>query len=267
MDAKSKSRVITVSITNTQVTLSGLYIKNGYPYTEGNWGAGGGIRSVANLMLTNSIFENNSAGQSGGGLKIGDNNGVTATAEIKNCTFINNRAGLYDNTYSAAGAFILYPGDSSYVIVDNCTFIGNSLEKDFVNPDNATQKNHAGAICLNSYNEKSKIINSIFINNTAPEGGAITPHKGGYIENCTFEGNNATVRYGGAISMLAEASDTELIIKNCTFKNNNAPNGAAMYTKENENTIPVTISDSVFNTNVATDNGGGVYIEGSNAQV
>lgn len=144
----------------------------------------------------------------------------------------------------AAGVISLYSGSQ----VLNCTF------------ENCSSNNQGGALI--AYNANAKISNCLFKENEAPQGGAmrIGSAKKGYsvtIENCDFISNKATGD-GGAVF---KANDTvSLSVKGCYFDGNTAANGAALAINTKTDAI---VSNSTFTNNIATTNGGALYLVGT----
>ena len=110
-------------------------------------------------------------------------------------------------------------------------------------------------------------------NSTHTEGGAL------YLESCsavsitggTFENNSVTESsgYGGAIYILP--SPTPSTIQNSTFKSNSAyQNGGAIYVTGSEANSSVTIQDCIFNDNSTTNStarGGALCVANTNGTV
>ncbi|WP_303371178.1 Ig-like domain repeat protein [Methanobrevibacter sp.] len=184
---------------------------------------------------------------------------------LKNLNFINGNA-------SDGGAIKVESGSSIELI--NCTFSNNHAE------------NGGGAIFINgdSLTSNSLIMDSTFTDNTAKNGGAIYV-KGSTlnISSSNFVGNNAT-EYAGSIFM-----DGVLHITQTTFENGQASSGGAlelMNSNKKFSTIEnstfknfyvsgdggacyiaadnVHVKDLIFEDNVAGDDGGALYWEGSN---
>ena len=108
--------------------------------------------------------------------------------------------GIQTGSVLGAGPIHWY---GQYGVIDNCTF-----------------KSSRGKFGVFINNDYVKIVNSVFIDNTATNAGAalrIYVNKNVLIDNCTFINN--TGRYGGAIS-IGSSSNTTII--NCRFINNAA---------------------------------------------
>ena len=198
-----------------------------------------------NTIVRDSVFANNYAKEVAGALALQGNN-----SKIINCTFISNKASN-DNGIAYGGAISISSDVLNYVgFVRNCTFIGNS----------AFSKNghsHGGAGCIRSGVEYK---NSVFINNSADEGGALTYHSSGSLTNCNFSGNLA-LDYGGALSTGLKFDETmDLKIYNSVFSENEAPlGGAAQLSGQN-----ILLENCTFNNNHASENGGAANIVAGN---
>ena len=104
------------------------------------------------------------------------------------------------------------------------------------------------------YNAGNLVVrnSNIFTDNTAVLGGAISNDGDLTVLNSTFTGNNAT--NGGAI-----ANYGDLTVGNSTFNNNQANSlGGAIFNNYGDSAVPITLSDSIFMGNNAT-NGGAIY--------
>ncbi|MEE0935867.1 MAG: hypothetical protein U0L42_09355 [Methanobrevibacter sp.] len=202
------------------------------------------------LHLNNSIFNKNSATYGAGAIVIGgtlteyntrphpdlDPTTITPTAFINNCQFIDNTAGH--------GGAINIEEYCSAIIV-NCTFNGNSATD--------SELGLGGAICsdIKTY---TVLINSTFKDNTAKQlGGAICGDSTSCLlsVNNTFE-NNFAEKSGGAIYT---APKSKIKIENTTFIKNEATFGSAVCTR---GLSTLTVDDSLFSENKATDLGGAI---------
>lgn len=153
---------------------------------------------------------------------------------------IKNSAGTGD----VAGVCRLASGST----VVNCIFEGCSSAK------------NGGVFVL--YNANAKISNCLFKGNEAPQGGAmrIGSNAKGYsvtIENCDFISNKATGD-GGAVFKAND--DVSLSVKGCSFDGNTAAKGAALAINTTKCAI---VSNSTFTNNIATTNGGALYLVGT----
>ena len=124
--------------------------------------------------------------------------------------------------------------------------------------NNTASESGAGGAIRNSLGTLT-IVDSTFSGNSAPSGGAIYSNGSTYIENSIFSGNSATS--GGAISH----QNSELTIVNSTFTENSATeNGGAVFTYNSE---PFEVTDSIFSRNNATGNGGAIYLSDASLQL
>jgi len=205
-----------------------------------------------------SIFEENEA-VNGGALYLGSG---AAKGHIENSTFISNRA---DRNNGKGGAILFNSIDEVYVGLSN--FTSNSAD-------------HGGAMYIDEC-DSAMIETSKFTSNSANNDGAIHwQGENGTLRNSEFTSNTAT-QDAGAIGWKGVASDiynvtfnkntagrkagaiywvnvTDDKIYNVTFKENQAFDGGAIYWVGGNGTI----YDAIFNSNVAFEEGGAVYLDG-----
>jgi hypothetical protein len=186
-----------------------------------------------------------------------------AYLDIENCTFVNNYA------YMRGGA-IYQQTSSKQINIINCIFENNTTGVD--------QNSLGGAIYANSAN--LYIQDCEFNLNTSQSGGAIAMYEASLVaDRCIFSGNEARIRYGGAIY---DGSDSKFSVYNslfvgnvanevcpaiysnsvfntkrneiinCTFSDNLAKETFQSYTLETNKTTK--IYNCIFSENVATDN-------------
>ncbi len=196
------------------------------------------------------IIKNNRSTRAGGALY----------SSTKNSTLIYSNAEFIDNHSETSGGAIYTAGA---LVVKGATFIGNNCES-----SGGAIYHHYATADVNR--RQLQISDSIFEENIAAQGGALTLNAGGtaadgnegtYAEiiNCEFNGNQTTVTSksagnGGAIYV---TKNSDAIIKNCSFsKNTSVKNAGAIgvYTK-----ATVSMSDCSFDGNTAIL-GGAVYI-------
>ena len=196
---------------------------------------------------------------SGASLTLGDSNaagtltidgGGTSVASTKSLinvsgSLVLNEKSVLQNSYVTSETH----GGAVYSSGGTISINGGILRANQV----AVSKN-GGAIYLKS-GTFSMISGTFNGNSTYKEGGAL------YLESCstvsitggTFENNSVTDSsgYGGAIYILPSA--TPSTIQNCTFKSNSAyQNGGAIYVTGSEANGSVTIQNCTFNDNSAT---------------
>ena len=187
----------------------------------------------SNVNITNCNFTN--------GKYIASSNGVPMAVYLKgvntlvdNCYFYNNDRGVY---------FSQHGYDN---IINNCTFVNNHIPSgDF-----------GAAVIYGGFN--CRIVNSIFIDNIAGDGGAIystDKAESSSISNCTFIHNSAN-NHGGAVYFTA----TNCIMDNCTFINNSAVSAGAVKFGGTGNNM----TNCSFINNTASEEGGAVQFMGDN---
>lgn len=275
LDGKNISCIFSIQKTGSNCQISNLKFVNGMDVHGGAM-----IILGKNVVVENSVFENNYANHSGGAIYVlsifNDSGRYPEEGEnliIKNCNFTNNFAqvaagaiGVYGNNTQVIGCNFVsnkvkpatnhksYGGAiqigrdeynlCSYVV--NCNFIGNEAIAHDLN------NSHGGAGCVRA---GITYQNCKFINNSADQGGALTYHASGIIEGCVFINNSAKL-YGGALSTGYMDMDMDLKVINCNFEQNNAPYGGAVQLKGKN----IEIQNSVFNKNTAAVNGGAINI-------
>lgn len=275
LDGKNISCIFSIQKTGSNCQISNLKFVNGMDVHGGAM-----IILGKNVVVENSVFENNYANHSGGAIYVlsifNDSGRYPEEGEnliIKNCNFTNNFAQV------AAGAIGVY-GNNTQVI--GCNFVSNKVKPA------TNHKSYGGAIQIgrDEYNLCSYVVNCNFmsneaiahdlnnshggagcvragityqnckfINNSADQGGALTYHASGIIEDCVFINNSAKL-YGGALSTGYMDMDMDLKVINCNFERNNAPYGGAVQLKGKN----IEIQNSVFNKNTAAVNGGAINI-------
>ena len=275
LDGKNISCIFSIQKTGSNCQISNLKFVNGMDVHGGAM-----IILGKNVVVENSVFENNYANHSGGAIYVlsifNDSGRYPEEGEnliIKNCNFTNNFAqvaagaiGVYGNNTQVIGCNFVsnkvkpatnhksYGGAiqigrdeynlCSYVV--NCNFMGNEAIAHDLN------NSHGGAGCVRA---GITYQNCKFINNSADQGGALTYHASGIIEDCVFINNSAKL-YGGALSTGYMDMDMDLKVINCNFEQNNALYGGAVQLKGKN----IEIQNSVFNKNTAAVNGGAINI-------
>lgn len=224
------------------------------------FGSGGAIYvDSSNAVISTSTFVDNAARQIEGGAVFS-----SKWTHIETSTFLRNTAkakgGAISTSYIQFGNDVFFTNNSAndhggavytdYISsnVYNINFNGNKVTSDF-----------GGAIYINKKSGDVSFINTTFIANsaTAGDGGAIYSDSGStniILINSLFKDNYANggkeKRYGGAIKC-----SNKLTVDNCTFIGNWAENlGGAIYTSTLDS-----IKNSVFISNRAKE-GGAVYV-------
>ncbi len=195
-----------------------------------------------NLLIENCNFTKNFATITAGAIGAYGNN-----TNIKNCNFISNRVRPNVDQESYGGAIQIGRDKANVVsIIEYCNFIGNEAISISGNAS------HGGAGCVR---DGTIYRYCTFINNTADQGGALTYHASGKIEDCVFINNTAKL-YGGALSTGYANLDMNLKVTTCNFDGNKAPYGGAIQLKGSD----IEIQNSKFNKNIAEMNGGAINI-------
>ena len=206
---------------------------------------GGAIHSFGQTTIKNSIFENNSAVRRGGAV-IGV--GTDDMIIIENCQFINNylnKTYLNGKFYSLGGALSGH-GQSSNWTIKNNLFINNSAAFGGV------------MFCTNDI-DFIDFVNNTYINNSAMSGGVImfnTSDLGVHINNDVFNHNIAQL--GGVISF--NQSHLTVAIHDTVFTNNIAENGGAIFIPEYQH---LSVENVTFTENTAKEKGGALFINNS----
>ncbi len=236
--------------------------------TEGN---GGAIfvnsSSVNALSVMGGDFTNNSSLDDGGAVTInqgtaqfsdvvfasnrainGDGGAVDvnagATAIFQNGSFTNNRAQSFGGGIDSRGM----------LTVNGTNFTGNQATLD------------GGAIFVGASN-LTNVQNADFINNRAIDnGGAIASQSDGSsqltILDSTFDNNDAQ-QNGGGLYLDAPAGALLSLNQN-SFVNNSGLSGGGLF---KTNSADLTIANTTFERNTATDHGGGLAAEASNGMI
>lgn len=245
---------------------SAVSVKNGlvninntdFRYNKANWGtvyqyASQNGNRVSKIDIDGSLFEYNEALDVGGV-------GIFNEGEITNTTFRANKA---TSPTGDGGGAIFVGSEGAIAVLDNVIFEYNTSAtsggaigtRKSTNPDDTKNDNSAGIL---------NITNSTFTGNeAATTGGAIDNYfySGASVSNSTFEGNSAT--QGGALfnhnDKDKNGNASNIDIADSSFSENTAVDGGAIYAQSD-----LTIKNSSFNKNSATDMGGAVQITGGN---
>ena len=275
IDAKNLGRIFSIgegfTVTLTNATLiNGKADKGGAIYNDGSLtlsdvklsdnaadGYGGAVFNNGELVVSDSVFDSNdivnrgSASVDYGGAAI--YNWKEGTLKVTNSNFTNNIKN-YKNGDNLVGAI---------TTIGNATVIGSN----FVN----NSGRWGGAISatgaeLRKNSSTLTVSNTIFKDNSALYAGAVYIWGSNYnIADCVFDNNTAFGKgnmtpnnnNGGALVVSQVSRFNEPItgtISGSKFTNNKAQYGGAAYFNKGF----VTITDSVFENNVATAEGGAV---------
>ena len=169
--------------------------------------AGGAVFAGVNstVIISNSEFVENIAGNSGGAVAVYDCKAFISNTMILNSTSATAVEGTTDAD-RAAGAIAAL---NSSISIDYCTFMNNVAET------------NGGGAAIGYAFGFANVSNSIFVNNVASLGAAAIAsiqYSFCRIWNCTFNGNIALQTDGGAVT----CENCNLILENSTFDNNSA---------------------------------------------
>ncbi len=237
---------------------------------------GGAIFGYGTITVNNSQFINNTSTQSHGGAIVADGRieGIEKTLIVSNSVFENN------SSYFNGGAVYLTGTDASFNNVEfnaNIAYAnanssgtrygggavystGSNSEFDAVTFTDNRSDFVAGAMAF--YSESSAKMNGVTATSNSAEshGGVI------YLNNSEIEiidailTGNSTAGHGGAVY----ATNSKATINGAELTSNTATsNGGAVYSTGSE----YVIDDAEFTLNIATGNGGAVYTTKSNSKI
>lgn len=234
---------------------------------------GGAIVNAANLTINNSSFNSNSGGNYGGAIT----NSLTIDGKVQDTSssLTITNTDFRNNTAQNGGGAIFNGGTTTSDVKHTLIVNGGTFEN-----NTATLGGQGGAI----YNSVptaaggslsvANISNAKFVANAASSGGGAITNAGKMtISNSVFEANGShngvNTQQGGAIrnfqSGTVGVENTNLTVSNSTFKNNVASNyGGAVYNSSTtSNKAIATITDSTFIGNTTTAgtaaSGGAIY--------
>lgn len=250
IDGSNLARIF--SISSGTVTLKNIKFINAHSPKEAN---GGAIYITSgNLILENCIFENNLAEKHGGAVGI-SNQYSSATIQVTDSTFNDNSASYH------GGA--IYSKD---LVVDNSIFDSNRVTaKSVQTSDNINLKGLGGAIFSSNANVRNSKFNKNWVRNSGiyqidEGGGAITVTHKLSVDHCEFT-ENTGLKGGAIIAIYEQSSDlvpsNYVTITDSLFERNVAFDGGAICSNYN-----MTVDSSVFNQNTATGYGGGAINTG-----
>ena len=228
---------------------------------------GGAIRLEKNseFKVKDSVFENNSAGTSGGAV-VSESGTFTAI----DCDFRNNTAGNDGGVIKSNGGtakFLDEDGKQNAMTANTSGKAGGAVWAKGVleveeyafesNQSGLKDTANGGAIYVEGRSTNATVTNATFKDNESLSncGGAINNAGATLtITNSIFDGNKTTAnkKNGGAIYSNNNSASTTII--SSEFKNNQAKDGGAI--RVTAGTIEIT--ESVFVSNSATENGGAI---------
>ncbi len=233
-------------ITDTgSLTINDLTLENGFAdaslpgggYSRGP-GSGGAIYSRSYLEVNNSTLQGNQAGANGGAIFTSG----TTTTQINGSTIQDNDAPL------GGGVFIC--SSKGLLSVDNSEISNNSA----INLGGGINLQYGAELIINA--------SLIASNHSGRHGGGIFKDKGWdrlptTITGTTFQDNTADWSGGGVFILR-----TPLTISDSQFSNNQADEYGGGLGYQNNSTETVLISNTTFDGNSATWDGGAIHFSG-----
>ena len=204
-----------------------------------------GVDSGA-ISISNSTFEENYAAENGAvGIFTKANSSITNSTFKNNYTTFNDSS-AYSNNTEGGGALSL--GSESKATISGSTFEGN------------TSTLEGGAITTRTTAQNNSALQLSILNST------FTGNKAGALNDGTASNLATTHGNGGAIYANAwhdaDGNDSAKITGS-TFTSNSAYQGGAIYNDAATGKVGnITITDSTFTGNTATEHGGAIYNEG-----
>ena len=230
----------TLTVNNTNITnnLKNIIIPNDK--------IAGAVVTNDETLIENSYFANNK-GYFGGAISSLTNPNGNYNLTIKNSIFEKN------NAISGGSIFV----QSSNLIVDNSRFTNNNCIGSGSEDTSSTQ---GAAILIMSEGSSAIITSSIFINNTADLGGAVSLSDVdgvSFIDKCLFI-NNIALTSGGAIHTSIKNT---LNITNSLFENNSADCAGAIYYFVYGENVTTKVDNVTFENNIANLTGAVYYLD------
>jgi predicted outer membrane repeat protein len=236
-------------------------------FSGGRANAGGGMcNQYSSPTLNNCTFSENKAWGGMMGLGGGGMYNEHSSPTLTNCTFSKNQTdnrggGMYNLHSSATLVYCTFTENSGSSGGGICNRWSNAKLTDCIFSKNMTGGYGSGGGICNEYESSLTLINCIFNENSARDGGGVySLSSSATLINCSFVGNSAhstgnEYGYGGGMFN----RDGMPILTDCTFSGNLAErSGGGIYTGWD-----LTIINCIFNENSAADYGGGMDIVGN----
>lgn len=202
---------------------SSKFINNKSNTDYGDYSGGGAIYSSSDLIVKNTIFQDNKAEGFGGGILL---NGYTTSENPINPKLIIDSSVFQNNIATVSGGAIDIEHTDGDIIIQNSKFIGNSSSG---YTDDGLEYTDGGAISI--YTDGVLNISSSY-----------------------FQGNHSTLGSGGAIYAIGGS----LNIDNSEFNGNyTTGGGGAIFSSDNKN---FELTDSSFVDNRAEKDGGALFV-------
>ena len=208
------------------VSVGGDLVANGTTFRSNtSVQRGGAAYVVGTVDITDVVAESNTASSGGGFFAFGD-------ATVNGGSFTGNHA-----IGSIGGAVV----SSGSVVLNDAAFSEN------------TAVNSAGAV----FGRAMDVANSVFTDNEAGSGGALSMASTSIIDQSTFVGNDATSGDGGAVQFTS-GFETLTVVRSEFTDNTASRNGGAVSIFG----ISIDIQRTLIDNNTAGGDGGGVYTGG-----
>jgi len=226
-------------------------------------------QDVDNILIQNSKFSNNIAGEKGAGIYA-----WRSSFEALACSFNINKA-------AQTGGAIYSGGPEKHALISNCTIEGNesglgagisfSDESTIAIINNTTIINNvattAGGGAILNLGADAIFEDCLFASNEARWGGAMVIQDSGTqstLKNTAYL-SNSSEDFGGAISLTGEG---KLTIENSRFERNTSGSGGAInIVEEGADLTQMNITNTIFNNNTATEEGGALNISSANTNI
>ncbi|MDO5851616.1 MAG: hypothetical protein Q4Q23_03935 [Methanobacteriaceae archaeon] len=219
----------------------------------------GNVASNTQIIINNSIFNNNKASNMGGAIL---NSGINTVTIIDYCNFTNNQVTGFSETTNKGSGGAIYIGNQGTILINNTQFTGNTAFRGgaiynangiiaIYNNLTCINNNAYGTVTGNGYGGAimiasgyTNVTNSYFRNNSGIRGGGISINSGlpVLISNTKFEKNQA-IAYGGGVSDFGD-----LTVINSIFINNTAKLGGGLFNTGTKDDLSVCNSQFIGNT-------------------
>jgi parallel beta-helix repeat protein len=266
IDAQQQDRVIYGRGVGSTTIIEGITITGGLvpQGAPGEPADGGGLYFTDNssLSIINCIIANNEAPYDGGGVYV-----ANSTPTFVNCTITQNEAGNGGSGIRFEGGFW---GASAPILID-CSItdnVGTGIwavsSSPVLNNCSITGNSRAGISCQGSSTAGISITltDCTMSGNSGNVGGALKVWaSSATLTNCTLSDNSASEGAG----LYVIAGDATLT--DCVLTGNSAQRGGGIYLRTQDGTSDVSISNTEFSNNTATQEGAHGFVEGGSEAI